>query len=47
MNESVKWIAETVKVITVGRVGWLGQHSIMKEQDPCRKITFHKPEGID
>jgi hypothetical protein len=25
MNESVKWIAETVKVITAGRVRWLGQ----------------------
>jgi hypothetical protein len=47
MNESVKWIAETGKVITAGSVRWLGQLSIMKEEDSCRKITFHKPEGID
>jgi hypothetical protein len=36
-----------VKVIKAGRVMWLGQLSLMKKQDPCRKLTFHKPEGID
>jgi len=35
MNESVKWTAETVKVIKAGTVRWLGQLSITKEQDPC------------
>jgi hypothetical protein len=36
-----------VKVIKAGRVRWLGQLSITKKQDPCRKLTFHKPKDMD
>jgi hypothetical protein len=34
-----------VKVIKVGRFRWLGQLLRMQEQNPCRKLTLHKPEG--
>jgi hypothetical protein len=31
---------ETVKVIKMGRLMWLGQPFRMQELDPCRKLTF-------
>jgi hypothetical protein len=34
-----------VKVIKVGRVRWLGQHFIVQELEPCRKLTLLTPEG--
>jgi hypothetical protein len=34
-----------VKVIKVGRLKWLGQLFRTHEQNPCRKLALHKPEG--
>jgi hypothetical protein len=34
-----------VKVTKVGRLRWLGHLFRMQEQNPCRKLTPHKPEG--
>jgi hypothetical protein len=34
-----------MKVIKVGRLRWLGHLFRMQEQNPCRKLTLHKPEG--
>jgi len=36
---------DTVKVIKIGRLKWLGQLLRMQELDPCRKLTVLKPEG--
>jgi hypothetical protein len=36
---------DVVKVFQVGRLRWLGHLSRMQEQNPCRKLTLHKPEG--
>jgi hypothetical protein len=36
---------DTVKVDKVGRLRWLGQLFRMQKQNPCRKLTLHKPEG--
>jgi hypothetical protein len=36
---------DIVKVIKVGRLRWLGHLFRMQEQNPCRKLTPHKPEG--
>jgi len=33
-----------VKVIKVGILWWLGQLFRMQELDPCRRLTFLKPE---
>jgi hypothetical protein len=33
-----------MKVIKSGRLMWLG-HLFMQEQNPCRKLTVHKPQG--
>jgi len=36
------------KIVTVGRAGklvWLRHLCRMQEQDSCRILTFHKPEG--
>jgi hypothetical protein len=35
-----------VKVIRIGQLRWLGHLFEMQEQNPCRKLTLHKPEGI-
>jgi hypothetical protein len=35
---------DTVEVIKVGRLRWLGQLLGMQEQNPCRKSTLHQPE---
>jgi len=34
-----------MKVIKSGRLRWLGHLFRMQEQNPCRKLTLHKPEG--
>jgi hypothetical protein len=36
---------DIVKVIKVGRLRKLGHPVRMQEQNPCRKLTLHKPEG--
>jgi hypothetical protein len=36
---------DIVKMIIVGRLRWLGHIFRMQEQNPCRKLTLHKPEG--
>jgi hypothetical protein len=36
---------DIVKVIKVGRLRWLGHLFRMQEQNPCRTLTLHKPEG--
>jgi hypothetical protein len=36
---------DIVKVIKVGWLRWLGHLFRMQEQNPCRKLTLHKPEG--
>jgi hypothetical protein len=36
---------DIVKVIKVGRLRSLGHLYRMQEQNPCRKLTVHKPEG--
>jgi hypothetical protein len=35
---------DTVTVIKAGRLRWLGQLFRIQEQNPCRKLTLHKPE---
>jgi hypothetical protein len=30
-----------------GRLMWLRHLGGMQEQDPCRILTFHKPEGTE
>jgi hypothetical protein len=35
---------DIVKVIKVGQLRWLGHLFGMPELDPCRKLTFLKPE---
>ena len=37
---------DTVKVIKLGRLRWLGHRFRMQERDPTRKLTSHKPKGI-
>jgi hypothetical protein len=32
-------------VIKVGRLRWMGHLFRMQEQNPCRKLTLHKPEA--
>jgi hypothetical protein len=34
-----------MKLIKVGRLRWLEQLSRMQEQNPCKKLILHKPEG--
>jgi hypothetical protein len=34
-----------VKVIKVRQLRWMGHLFRMQEQNPCRKLTLHKPEG--
>jgi hypothetical protein len=36
---------DTVKVIKVGRLRWLGHLYRTQAQNPCRKSTLHKPDG--
>jgi hypothetical protein len=36
---------DTMKVIKVRRLKWLGHLFRMQKQNPCRKLTLHKPEG--
>jgi hypothetical protein len=36
---------DTVRVIKMGRLRWLGHLFRLQELDPCRKLTLHKPEG--
>jgi hypothetical protein len=36
---------DTVRVINVGRLRWLGHLFRMQEFDSCRKLTQLKPEG--
>jgi hypothetical protein len=36
---------DMVKVIKVGQLRLLGHPFRMQEQNPCRKLTLHKPEG--
>jgi hypothetical protein len=33
------------KVIREGQLSWLEHLFRMQEQNPCRKLTLHKPEG--
>jgi hypothetical protein len=35
-----------VKVIKIGRLGWLGYFFRMQELDPCSKLTLLKPDDI-
>jgi hypothetical protein len=37
---------DRMKVITSGRLRWLGQLFRNQKQNPCRKLTSHKPEGV-
>jgi hypothetical protein len=37
--------ADTVKVVKIGRLMWLGQVCRMQEMDHYRKVTVLKPEG--
>jgi hypothetical protein len=34
-----------MKVIKIGQLRWLGHLFRMQEQNPCRKLTYHKPES--
>jgi len=36
---------DTVGVIKIERLGWLGQLFRMQELDPCRTFTVRRPEG--
>jgi len=36
---------DKVKVITIGRLRWLGHLFRMQELDPCSKLNRLKPEG--
>jgi hypothetical protein len=36
---------DTVRVIKVTRLRWLGHLLRMEENSPCKKITFSQPEG--
>ena len=36
---------DKVKVMTVGRLGWLGHLFRMQELDPCSRLNHLKPEG--
>jgi hypothetical protein len=36
-----------MKVIKVGRLRLLGHLIKMQEQNPCKKLTLMKPEGLD
>jgi hypothetical protein len=33
------------KFIEVGQLRWMGHLFRMHEQNPCRKLTLHNPEG--
>jgi hypothetical protein len=35
---------DIMKVFKLDRLRWLGHIFIMHEQNPCRKVTLHKPE---
>jgi hypothetical protein len=37
---------DTVRVIKIGRLRWLGQLFRMQQLDPWRKLTLHQPESI-
>ena len=37
---------DTVKVVKIGRLKWLGQLCRVQEMDHCRKVTVLKSEGI-
>jgi hypothetical protein len=37
---------DLMNVIKSGRFRWLGHLFIMQEQNPCRKLNLHKPEGV-
>jgi len=39
-------VPEILKMIKAGRLLWLGHLRRMHEQDPCRKLTFHEPDGF-
>jgi hypothetical protein len=36
---------DIMKVFKSGRLRWLGHLFIIQEQNPCRKLTLHKPKG--
>jgi hypothetical protein len=36
---------DTVRVVKIGRLEWLGQLCRRQELDHCRKVTGLKPEG--
>jgi hypothetical protein len=36
---------DIIRVIKVARIRWLGHLFRMKENSPCKKITFSQPEG--
>jgi hypothetical protein len=44
-NHELYMKPEIVKVIKVGRLKFLGHLCRIQEQDSCRKLAFHKPEG--
>jgi hypothetical protein len=35
---------DIMKMVNSGRLRWLGHLFRMQEQNPCRKLTVHKPE---
>jgi hypothetical protein len=37
---------DIVKVVTAGRLRWLEHLFRSEDMDPCRKLTFTKPENI-
>jgi len=38
-------VPEIAKLIKAGTLRWLRHLCRMQEQDPCKKITFHNPQG--
>jgi hypothetical protein len=42
---TMNYINYIVKVIKVGQLDCLGHFFGMQQQNPCRKLTLHKPEG--
>jgi hypothetical protein len=41
----MNYISYIMNVIKLGRLRWLGQLFRVQEQNPCRKLILHKPEG--
>jgi hypothetical protein len=37
---------DIVKVVKAGRLRWLGHLFRSEDMNPCRKLTFTKPENI-